>query len=170
MERKQAREADAALPLLAARALSVAATHAEARAALLQGQQAVDWEPRRLRFCSYLFARSAKPFAQATLDASCAHAKALEVRESLARTAVKQSDYAAQIETRREFTATCAIRERHNCLVTVVGYKPYTDRAICTPPTELRKGRPRKHRTYQPEPQPIDPKSASRRAREATHL
>jgi hypothetical protein len=166
LERKQAREADAALPLLAARALSVAATHAEARAALLQGQQAVDWEPRRLRFCSYLFARSAKPFAQATLDASCAHAKALEVRESLARTAVKQSDYAAQIETRREFTATCAIRERHNCLVTVVGYKPYTERSVRPP----RKGRPRKHRTYQPEPQPIDPKSASRRAREATHL
>ena len=153
LERKQAREADAAFPLLAARALGVAATHAEAQAALLSGQQALDWQAGRLRFCSHLFACAAQPFAQATLVASRAHEKASVICESLARTAVKQSDYAAQIETRREFTATCAIRERHNCLVTVVGYKPYIERSV----RPARKRRPRKSRTYQPEPQPTGP-------------
>jgi len=34
------------------------------------------------------------------------------------------SDYAAQLETQREHTATCATREKHNCCVTVIGYKP----------------------------------------------
>ena len=35
------------------------------------------------------------------------------------------SDYAAQLETQRKYTGTCASRERHNFLVSVVCYKPY---------------------------------------------
>lgn len=42
-----------------------------------------------------------------------------------AKWARAQADYAAQIEVQRRYTATCASRERHNCLVVVVGYKPY---------------------------------------------
>lgn len=50
---------------------------------------------------------------------------AIEVQAVLARTVSVQSDYAAQIETQRSRTATCATRERHNLLVSVVGFKPY---------------------------------------------
>jgi hypothetical protein len=50
---------------------------------------------------------------------------ATEVQAVLARSASVQSDYAAQLETQRSRTATCATRERHNLLVAVVGYKPY---------------------------------------------
>eukprot|EP00966_Prymnesium_polylepis_P070424 1636662-Prymnesium_polylepis.1 len=38
-----------------------------------------------------------------------------------------QSDYASQFETHRIHTATCAQPERHNLLVSIVGYKPYTE-------------------------------------------
>lgn len=65
----------------------------------------------------------------AALDAKVALKLAIDAKEvhaSASRTATVQSDYAAQLETRREYTATCASRERHNFLVTIVGYKPYT--------------------------------------------
>ena len=38
-----------------------------------------------------------------------------------------QSDYASQFETHRIHTATCAQPERHNLLVSIVDYKPYTE-------------------------------------------
>ena len=50
---------------------------------------------------------------------------AAAVHAAAARTATVQSDYAAQLETQRTFTATCASRERHNFLVAIMGYKPY---------------------------------------------
>ena len=37
---------------------------------------------------------------------------------------ITKSDYAAQIETPRVFGATCASKEKHNCCITVAGYKP----------------------------------------------
>lgn len=37
---------------------------------------------------------------------------------------ISVSDYAAQIETPRDYTATCAYRAKHNCCVSVIGYKP----------------------------------------------
>ena len=36
-----------------------------------------------------------------------------------------QSDYAAQFETHRIHTATCAQPERHNLLVSIAVFKPY---------------------------------------------
>jgi len=39
---------------------------------------------------------------------------------------ISVSDYAAQIETPRDYTATCAYRAKHNCCVSVIGYKPKT--------------------------------------------
>lgn len=59
------------------------------------------------------------------LAASAAADAAAAVHAAAACTATVQSDYAAQIQTKRSHTATCARPERHNCLVTVVGYKPY---------------------------------------------
>ena len=49
------------------------------------------------------------------------------VRDLLSRIATVQSDYAAQLETKREHTTTCARRETHNFLVSIVGYKPYVE-------------------------------------------
>ena len=174
LERKRACEAAAALPTLRARAFIQAATHAEVRApqaaaearasqvaagatdtvaAAAASAAAWCWQPLTLRACSQLMARVANPSVQSKHEASRLHAEALEVHVALARTAVKQSDYAAQIETRREFTATCAIRERHNCLVTVVGFKPYAERRARPP----RKRRPRKVATYEPPSEPRGP-------------
>lgn len=59
------------------------------------------------------------------LAALAAAKSAAVVHEAAACTATVQSDYAAQIQTKRSHTATCARPERHNCLVMVVGYKPY---------------------------------------------
>ena len=56
-------------------------------------------------------------------EASAATARA--VLGALSGLGVKQADYAAQLETCRRYTATCAIMERHNYLVTLVTYKPY---------------------------------------------
>jgi hypothetical protein len=39
--------------------------------------------------------------------------------------AMSVSDYAAQLETPREFTGTCCTKEKHNNCVTCIGYKPY---------------------------------------------
>ena len=62
------------------------------------------------------------------------------VHAAAARTATVQSDYAAQLETQRKYTATCASRERHNFLVTIVGYKPYKQEP--PPPGASRRKRP----------------------------
>lgn len=39
-------------------------------------------------------------------------------------TCTSVADYTAQIEIPREYAATCAYRAKHNCCVSVVGYKP----------------------------------------------
>lgn len=64
----------------------------------------------------------------ARLDAHSTAAQLTDAEEGHNRareTATVQSDYAAQLETQRLYTATCASRERHNFLVVIVGYKPY---------------------------------------------
>ena len=47
--------------------------------------------------------------------------------ERLKTIAVVTSDYASQLETKRKYTGTCASRERHNFLVSVVCYAPYKE-------------------------------------------
>eukprot|EP00966_Prymnesium_polylepis_P123311 2851173-Prymnesium_polylepis.1 len=69
-----------------------------------------------------LFARSAQVTAEGS---SSKAAEAFAIRERLRTIAVITSDYAAQLETQRKYTGTCASRERHNFLVSVVCYKPY---------------------------------------------
>jgi hypothetical protein len=71
------------------------------------------------------FATEAEASARAVGDSEHAASIAVEVQAALALSAAVQSDYAAQVETQRSRTATCATRERHNLLVSVVGYKPY---------------------------------------------
>lgn len=64
----------------------------------------------------------------AAADAAAAAATAsaaATIADETAKWARVQADYAAQIEVQRRYTATCASREKHNCLVVVVGYKPY---------------------------------------------
>lgn len=55
--------------------------------------------------------------------------RGLKVHEASkdADTATLWSDYAAQFETSRGHTATCATKERHNNCVTVAGHSPYTE-------------------------------------------
>lgn len=66
--------------------------------------------------------------AEAELTAAAGKARsAVEVRALLQLTMTVQSDYAAQFETYRIHTGTCAQPERHNMLVSIVGYKPYTE-------------------------------------------
>lgn len=72
------------------------------------------------------YAATAEACARAAGDSKRAASIAVEVQAALARSITVQSDYAAQVETQRSRTATCATRERHNLLVCVVGYKPYT--------------------------------------------
>ena len=50
--------------------------------------------------------------------------KVHEAKKGVAR-ATRWVDYAAQFETRRLHTATCALRERHNMEVALVGFLPY---------------------------------------------
>ena len=77
-----------------------------------------------------------QPVAEAQAHADAANA----VHAAAARTATVQSNYAAQLETQRKYTATCASRERHNFLVTIVGYKPYKQEQ--PPPGVSRQKRP----------------------------
>ena len=66
--------------------------------------------------------------AEAALTAATGKARtAAEVHALMALTATVQSDYASQFETYRIHTGTCAQPERHNMLVTIVGYKPYVE-------------------------------------------
>jgi hypothetical protein len=62
------------------------------------------------------------PLAAAIKEATQVVATAQEVFDSLSRTVTMQSDYASQLETSREFHATCATKERHNYLVTLMCY------------------------------------------------
>lgn len=55
--------------------------------------------------------------------------QAQEMFDMLQKTATIQSDYAAQLEVVRSHTATCARTEKHNFLVTIVGYKSYKEAA-----------------------------------------
>ena len=65
---------------------------------------------------------SEKPPAAAVEQATQAAAKAQQIYDALSKTATVQSDYASQLETSREYQATCATKERHNYLVTLIGY------------------------------------------------
>ena len=66
--------------------------------------------------------------AEAALTAAQGKARtAAQVHELARLTATVQSDYASQVEMQRIHTATCAQPERHNLLVSIVGYKPYTE-------------------------------------------
>ena len=66
--------------------------------------------------------------AEAALTAATGRVQtATEVCELMKLTMTVQSDYAAQFETYRIHTGTCAQPERHNFLVSIVGYKPYTE-------------------------------------------
>lgn len=78
--------------------------------------------------------------AEASQAIAAAH-EATEVHAAASGIATVQSDYAAQIQTKRSHTATCARPERHNCLVTVVGYKAYRQEP-------LRGAQKRKVRTH----------------------
>ena len=66
--------------------------------------------------------------AMAVELATQAVATAQDVFDELATTVTVQSDYASQLETSREFHATCATKERHNYLVTLIGYRSYVER------------------------------------------
>ena len=67
------------------------------------------------------------PDPSATPPAEQAKVEAFEIHARLETIAVVTSDYAAQIETQRKYTGTCASRERHNFLVSVVCYQPYKE-------------------------------------------
>ena len=81
---------------------------------------------------------------------SQAAAKAQQIFDALSTTATIQSDYASQLETSREFTATCATKERHNYLVTLLGYRSHQQ----TRPRP-RKTQPRR-RLVKPQDKPQD--------------
>lgn len=74
-------------------------------------------------------------------DAKQAATKAEQVHQALSKTATVQSDYASQLETNRTFHATCATKERHNYLVTLVGYRSWREERA-----RPRKAPPRRHR------------------------
>ena len=81
---------------------------------------------------------------------SQAAAKAQQIFDALSTTVTIQSDYASQLETSREFTATCATKERHNYLVTLLGYRSHQQ----TRPRP-RKTQPRR-RLVKPQAKPQD--------------
>lgn len=89
---------------------------------------------------------AATAFAAADAALTAARGRALtaaEVHALLALTATVQSDYASQFETFRIHTGTCAQPERHNLLVTIVGYKPYVEMM-------KKQGRGRKNSGFEP--------------------
>lgn len=100
-------------------------------AAVGDGAVITTYEYRHLTQTWAAIARVAAASAiSCTADADAASriaSVAVDVQAVLARSVSVQSDYAAQIETQRSRTATCATRERHNLLdlVSVVGFKPY---------------------------------------------
>ena len=89
-------------------------------------------------------AATAVAAAEAALTAATGKARtAAEVHALMALTATVQSDYASQFETYRIHTGTCAQPERHNMLVTIVGYKPYVEMM-------KKQGRGRKNSGFEP--------------------
>ena len=87
------------------------------------------------------------PPAATVEEATQAAAVAQQVFDSLATAATIQSDYASQLETSREFHATCATKERHNYLVTLIGYRSRQE-----PRARPRKMQPRRRRVVQEKP------------------
>ena len=84
----------------------------------------------RLAECDEADGAAAAAVAKAEVALRAATGKAQTAAEvhALARlTMTVQSDYAAQFETYRIHTGTCAQPERHNLLVSIVGYKPYIE-------------------------------------------
>ena len=77
-----------------------------------------------------------KPPASAVEHATQTVAKAQQVFDLLSTTATIQSDYASQLETSREYHATCATKERHNYLVSLVGYRSYQQ--TCARPRKMK--------------------------------
>ena len=77
-----------------------------------------------------------KPPASVVEHATQAAAKAQQVFDLLSTTATIQSDYASQLETSRDYHATCATKERHNYLVTLVGYRSYQQ--TCARPRKMK--------------------------------
>ena len=75
-----------------------------------------------LRAVRRVAADAEMPTAAVVEQATQAAATAQQVFDELATTGTFQSDYASQLETSREFHATCATKERHNYLVTLIGY------------------------------------------------
>ena len=93
-----------------------------------------------LRALQRLADLSEKPPVAAVKQAEQAEATAQQVFDALAVTATIQSDYASQAETSREFHATCATKERHNYLVTLIGYRSRQERRA-----RPRKAQPRRY-------------------------
>ena len=91
-----------------------------------------------------------KPPAAVVQQATQAAAKAQQIFDALSTTVTIQSDYASQLETSREFHATCATKERHNYLVTLLGYRSHQQ--TCPRP---RKTQPRR-RLVKPQVEPQD--------------
>ena len=84
----------------------------------------------RLAECDAAEAAAATAVAEAEAALMAATGKlrtAEKLHELTKLTMTVQSDYASQFETHRIHTATCAQPERHNLLVSIVGYKPYTE-------------------------------------------
>jgi hypothetical protein len=89
-------------------------------------------------------AAAAVTAADAALTAATGNARTAGAVHALARlTMTVQSDYASQFETYRIHTGTCAQPERHNLLVSIVGYKPYIEMM-------KQQGRARKNPVFEP--------------------
>jgi hypothetical protein len=103
----------------AVQAATAAAADAAATVSARTAQRAA---ARNIPLRLALLARSARIAAAPSAEAA---QEAAAIYERLRTIAVVTSDYAAQIETQRKYTGTCASRERHNFLVSVVCYEPY---------------------------------------------
>lgn len=121
-------------PLLLSNALDVLALHSEQcerelRAAAMGPQPAHAFARLRPRSFAILArlaeadAASHRPSAETIARLGSAE----KVYAALANTTHVKSDYAAQIQTKRAHTATCATMERHCLEVTVVGFGAYQE-------------------------------------------
>ena len=119
-------------PLLLSAALNMAAEHSEQcerelRAAIMGPLRAAVLAAPRARTLAVLArladadAASHRPSAESIAKLEYAE----KVHAALANTTHVKCDYAAQVETKRSHTATCATMERHCLEVTVVGFSPY---------------------------------------------
>jgi hypothetical protein len=133
-DRRSGRHADAAAsaaePLVArAEALRIVAEQKPAISRRIvhsaSNSQAAPGEPESAVIYEDIFTALAAAAASDAAAAAATAEAAASIADETAKWARVQADYAAQIEVQRRYTATCASRERHNCLVVVVGYKPY---------------------------------------------